>query len=81
MVVGRIVDLIENSFIYLDRRTVEYPDTKRAPGRRFVFHRISFGSLDNEQKDKLRIGTDSLVGSAAEESGLDFRAEWSRARE
>ncbi|SBO42670.1 hypothetical protein [Cyanobium sp. NIES-981] len=81
MLAVEIEALMEDSFGHLERRTVEYPDTKRAPGRRFVFHRISLPSLDNEDKDKLRAGMDSLVGSTAKKSGLDFRAEWKRGRE
>ena len=81
MLVDEIEDLMEDSFGHLDRRTVEYPDTRRAPGRRFVFHRISFDSLDNDEKSKLCVDVDSMVGSAVKTSGLDFRAEWSRGRE
>lgn len=81
MLIAEIEALMEDSFGHLDRRTVEYPDTKRATGRRFVFHRISFNSLDNEEKDELCAGMDSLVGSTAKKSGLDFRAEWKRGRE
>ena len=79
--VTQVEDLIADDYEHLDHSTIEYPDTKRAPGRRFVFHRISFKGLDSEEKDKLRIGIDSLVGTIVEMSGLDFRAEWSRRRE
>ncbi len=79
--VAQVEDLIADDYGHLDHSTIEYPDTKRAPGRRFVFHRISFKGLDSEEKDKLRIGIDSLVGTIVEMSGLDFRAEWSRRRE
>jgi hypothetical protein len=79
--VTQVEDLIADGYEHLDHSTIEYPDTKRAPGRRFVFHRISFKGLDSEEKDKLRIGIDSLVGTIVEMSGLDFRAEWSRRRE
>ena len=79
--VTEVEDLIADGYEHLDRSTIEYPDTKRAPGRRFVFHRISFKGLDSEEKDKLRIGIDSLVGTIVEMSGLDFRAEWSKRRE
>jgi hypothetical protein len=81
MLIDEIEDLIEDSFCHLDRRTVEYPDTRRAPGRRFVFHRISFDSLDSEEMQRLRVGVGSLVSSAVNTSGLDFRDEWSRRRE
>jgi hypothetical protein len=81
MLVAEIEDLLEDGFGYLDRRTMEYPDSKRAPGRRFVFHRISFDSLNNEEKNTLHSKIDSLIMSSVERSGLDFRAEWSRRRE
>jgi len=79
--VAEIEALIEDGSCHFDRRTMEYPDSRRAPGRRFVFHRISFDSLDNEEKDMLRSKIDLLIGSTVERSGLDFRAEWSRRRE
>jgi len=81
MLIAEIEALIEDGFSHLERRTMEYPDSRRAPGRRFVFHRISFDSLDNEEKDMLRSKIDLLIGSTVERSGLDFRAEWSRRRE
>jgi len=81
MLIAEIESLIVNSFNQLDRRTMRYPDTRRAPGRRFVFHRITFDSLENEEKDMVRSKIDSLIGSTVERSGLDFRAEWSRRRE
>jgi hypothetical protein len=81
MLVVEIEALMNDDFNHLDRRAVDYPDTKRAPGRRFVFYRISFDSLDNEEKGNLRVCMDTLVGLTVEKSGLDFRAEWSRGRE
>jgi hypothetical protein len=81
MLIDEIEDLIDDGFGHLERRTVEYPDTRRAPGRRLVFHRISFDILDKEEMDRLRVGVGSLVGSAMKASGLDFRDEWSRRRE
>ena len=79
--VTEVEALIADGYEHLDRRTIEYPDTKRAPGRRLVIHRISFRDLDSEEKDKLRVGIDLLIGTIVEMSGLDFRAEWSRRRE
>ena len=79
--VTEVEALIEDGYEHLNLRTIEYPDSKRVPGRRLVFHRISFEGLDNEEKDNLSVGIDSLVGTNVEMSGLDIRAEWSRRRE
>ena len=81
MLIDEIEDLIDDSFGYLDRQTENYPHTRRAPGRRFVFHRISFDTLDKEEMSNLRVGIGSLVASAMRTSGLDFRDEWSRRRQ
>jgi len=79
--IAEVEELINEDFAHLDRSAIEYPDSKRAPGRRLVFHRISFDGLDSEDKENLRVVIGSLIAAYMEKSSLDFRAEWSRRRE
>jgi hypothetical protein len=79
--IAEVEELINEDFEHLDYSTIEYPDTKRAPGRRLVFQRISFECLDSGDKDSMRVVIDSLLAAYIEKSSLDFRAEWSRRRE
>jgi len=81
ILIAEVEKLVNEDFGHLNGRIIEYPDSKRAPGRRLTLQRIRFDGLDSEDKDYLRAKTDSLVAENMEESGLDFRAEWSRRRE
>ncbi len=81
MMTEELNDLLEERFGHLDARAIEYPEGRFARGTRFVFHRLSLPDIENECKEKLRDGLDSLVYSIGSKSGLAFSAEWSRARE
>jgi len=73
--------LIIEKFAHIDREPIEYPNSKRAEGTRFVFHRTSFDDLDSDDKDDLRVAMDSLIAEYTEKYRLTFKAEWSRRRE
>lgn len=79
--IAEVEELINEDFPHLDRSAIEYPNSKRASGRRLVFNVMSFNGLDSEEKENLRVAIDSLVAAYMKKSSLDFRAEWSRRRE
>jgi hypothetical protein len=81
MMAEELKELLEERFVHLDARAIEYPEGKFARGTRFVFHRMSFPDIENECKEKLRAELDSLVKSIGGKSCLAFSAEWSRGRE
>jgi hypothetical protein len=81
MIVDSFSDLIKENLGHLESWSVDYPDGKKAPGRRFVFHTVSFADMENDGKAKLEFELDSLLRSTGKEFGLAFSAEWSRARE
>jgi hypothetical protein len=73
-------DLIKEYLGHLETWPIEYPDGKKAPGRRFVFHKLSIADIENDTKEKLSLELDSLLSSMGNEFGFVFSAEWSRAR-
>ena len=79
--IAEVEEIINEDFPHLDRSAIEYPNSKRASGRRLVFNVMSFNGLDSEEKENLRVAIDSLVAAYMKKSSLDFRAEWSRRRE
>jgi hypothetical protein len=81
MIVDKLNDLIKEHLGHLESWAIDYPDGKKAPGRRFVFHKVSFAGMENDAKEKFGIELDSMISSIGREYGLAFSAEWSRARE
>jgi hypothetical protein len=81
MIVDEFNDLIKEHLGCLESWSIEYPDGRKAPGRRFVFHKVSIADMETDTKEKLRLELDLLLSSIGKEFGFAFSAEWSRARE
>jgi len=80
VIVDQFNDLINEYAGSLESWSIEYPDGRKGPGRRFVFHKVSIADMENDTKEKLRLEIDSLLSSIGNEFGLAFSAEWGRAR-